>query len=273
MPRTKPALGTFQRSMLAAITDPSAETVERFSPAILPSRRQSRAERLAVYRGAYVARLTECLAAEFPAFRRAVGEEAFAGLAAAYVARFPSRTYTLGRFADQFVTFLREQAEEVELPSGGVAAGTAEFLIDLARFERLRSLVFDGPGQENETKPARPRDPTPDLSARAVLTPSLRLATFRWPVQDFWRSVQRDDSATIPPRRWTRLAVWRRDFAVTVREFDHFEWRLLLALRSRAIGDALAAAARRQGDGAGLLPRVRRFFEAATRSGIVLSLH
>ena len=49
-------------------------------------------DRLSVYANAYFARLIECLGESFPVLQRALGDEAFAGLAADYLVAHPSST-------------------------------------------------------------------------------------------------------------------------------------------------------------------------------------
>ena len=118
----------------------------RLDEIVLPSQRLSSADRLRVYGNAYFARLLECLRAEFPAMVRALGEEAFDGLAFGYLLEHPSQSDTLTRLA----ATLPEYLEQTRPPREEAAPDFADFLIDLARLERTYSEVFDGAGPENE---------------------------------------------------------------------------------------------------------------------------
>src|SRR5688500_6178078 len=63
---TPQGLEELQRRLLAAVTAPAAAKEGEIHNAILPSRQQSAAERLAVYQHAYVARLLDVLREQFP---------------------------------------------------------------------------------------------------------------------------------------------------------------------------------------------------------------
>jgi hypothetical protein len=75
-------------------------------------------ERLDVYRHAYVARLIECLADDYPVLKVALGDDAFDALCRGYIARFPSeahlvaspglRLLTLGHPANDYFQAVRD---------------------------------------------------------------------------------------------------------------------------------------------------------------------
>ena len=73
--------------------------VDELDDVVCRSQRLSSADRLRIYGNAYFARLLECLRAEFPAMVKALGEEAFDGLAFGYLLEHPSQSYTLSRLA------------------------------------------------------------------------------------------------------------------------------------------------------------------------------
>src|SRR5258708_39693375 len=75
---------------------------------ITRSRTLTAAERLAIYANACHTRLLECLGEVFPMLRRAIGEEAFNGLAFAYLQEYPSRSYTLNELGRHFPRFLQD---------------------------------------------------------------------------------------------------------------------------------------------------------------------
>ena len=158
------SLDQLQRWMQSVITHPagieagvmsdsSREASEvgagRLDEVVLPSQRLSSADRLRVYGNAYFARLLECLRAEFPAMVKALGEEAFEGLAFGYLLKHPSCSDTLTRLAATLPEYLEETRPPRESLESGVdsneetAPDFADFLIDLARLERTYSEVFD----------------------------------------------------------------------------------------------------------------------------------
>ena len=68
------------------------------------------AERLAIYRDGYRARLVECLADDYPAVRHLLGAEAFEAIAHAYVDKHPSRSPNLNAFGRLMPAFLAAHA-------------------------------------------------------------------------------------------------------------------------------------------------------------------
>jgi len=108
------------------------------------SRNLTAAERLSIYANAYYSRLLECMGANYPILKQALGEEVFDSFAFEYLQRYPSRSYTLDDLGKRFAQFLGETRPEEE----GEEVGWPDFLIDLATFEWTIAKVFDGPGAE-----------------------------------------------------------------------------------------------------------------------------
>jgi hypothetical protein len=239
---------------------------------ICRSRAMPAEERLAIYNRAYFARLLECLRAEFPVLVHALGDEAFDSFAIAYLQRYPSRSYTLGRLADNFARYLAETRPRDEDPSRD-AASWPDFVIDLAAFERALGDVFDGPGVEDEPLlgleqlEAIPADRWPQ--ARLVPVPSLRLLRFRFPVHAYFSAVRRKQDTPIPPAADTLLAVIRRQYVVRHYPLSPPQHVLLDALLAGGtVGEAIAAMARRaDGDLEQLAGDVRRWFHLWARDG------
>ncbi len=211
------------------------------------SRRLTAMERLAIYHNAYFARLVECLQNDFPTFRKTVGDDAFRQFALEYIAAHPSRSYTLGRFGDGFVDFLRETSPTCEQDDAG-GADWSGFLIELARFERVVAEVFDGPGIEDQ--PGLDVDSIRTLAShelsqlRFIGAPCLRLMQTRFAVHDL---IGQDPELAWPhvfQRRDTCLVMTRSNYRVIWQEVDCDEFRLLQRLVDGAsLGDALLPAA------------------------------
>ncbi len=198
------SLTAVQRWMQAVISHPegvesgldSAEAREHIlidsagvEQIIAPSAAQSSVERLAIYANAYYARLLECLGEEFPVVKQTLGDETFDAFAFAYLQKYPSRSYTLGKLGERFAQFLDEtrpddslddesidedsadedsvdqnSTNEKTVDEGSRGAESADretvegelplewpdFLIDLVTLEWAFTLVFDGPGVEGE---------------------------------------------------------------------------------------------------------------------------
>src|SRR6185436_7549247 len=140
-----PSLEELQRWLQEAITGPSQPAdVASIDDIVLPSTKQTSAERLAVYSTAYYLRLVDCLREFFPCLRYAMGEEIFDDFALAYLQQHPSQSYTLHRLADRFGEFLRESRPT----SSETQSHWTEFFVDLARLEHAIEVVFDSEGSE-----------------------------------------------------------------------------------------------------------------------------
>lgn len=232
-------------------------TADRLDEVILPSQRLSSADRLRVYGNAYFARLLECLRAEFPTMVRALGEEAFNGLAFGYLLKHPSQSNTLTHLAATLPEYLEQTRPPRELmEDNNSPLDFADFLIDLARLERTYSEVFDGSGPEPmpvddhhampcSVQPADLVGVTPEqfIAARLVLHDCVRLLSLRFPVHEYVTAARHNVDATFPEARPTLLVVTRRDFLVRRFEVTPIQFALLSALeRGDSVGEALLAA-------------------------------
>ena len=82
-------------------------------PEELLQRRGGRCARLEIYQHAYRARLIDALVDNYPALHRALGDEAFEDLAAAYIAARPSRYRSIRWFGDGLADFVAEERERL----------------------------------------------------------------------------------------------------------------------------------------------------------------
>jgi hypothetical protein len=196
------------------------------------SRSLTAAERFAIYGRAYHARLTECLEAEFCILRQALGEDLFRMFARAYLSNCPSQSYTLANLGKGFPGYLQDTrpAEGVE----GKAETWPDFIIDLARFERAFSEVFDGPGVEGglmlSAEGLRTLLTDRDRHVRLAPAVSLRLLTFQYPVHDYFHAARRGQEPELPAPAETFLAMNRRDYVVTTIELSAAQHALLSGL-------------------------------------------
>ena len=235
-------------------------TADRIEELIGRSQSQTSLERLAVYSNAYWSRLLEVMIGEYPALVHAIGEEAFVELNSGYLQEHPSGSYTLALLGRSFPEYLAktrppretrpgheaQPSDEARPPNSSDDAPPdwADFVIDLARLERIYSEVFDGPGIEQQaTLPAdEVRGLTSEqwLAARLIPAPCLRLATFRFPVQDYATAVRTGLQPDPPSAQATRLAITRRDYIVRRVALGENEFIVLSALvAGRSIGEAL----------------------------------
>jgi len=159
--------------------------------------------RLAVYAHAYIARIAGVLAADYPKLQAWLGAEAFAALVGPYLRAHPTRHPSLREAGVHLPAFL-----------DGAPA-------DLARLERARTEVFDGPDAAplaREAIAALAPDAFPALSLRLV--PASAVVELATTADEVWSAVE--DGAAAPavrPEPRTVL-VWRRDLAVVHRTLD-----------------------------------------------------
>lgn len=234
--------GDFARWLLDR--EPPAET-----PRLLGDARASAAERLHVYRYAYLSRLVRVLRDDFPALERTLGRDAFDPLAAAYLRANPSRHFSLRHAGARFPAFLaqHEAARETRARS--------PFAPDLARFELAVSDAFDAAD-------ARPllRSDLAHLAPEAwaelaiVLQPGAQLLELAWPVRALRLAHDASEplaSAVLAPAR-ERLLVWRKSERVLHRACDAEEFALLArSAQGLRFGELCTLAAESRGEAGG----------------------
>jgi len=187
------------------------------------------AQRLGVYREAYRARLADALADTFGHTARYLGDEAFRGLALAYVETHAPSAYSIRWYGATFPHWLRRVRPQ------------AVALAELAALDWALRAAFDS------------ADAVPlDSAALATLAPeewdrvgfrlhpSFRLLAQRWNTVALWQALEREETppaAQALPQSAT-LAVWRRELQPHFRTLEADEDVALRALRS---GDSFAA--------------------------------
>jgi len=233
-----PKLRAVQQWLTKVIMHPSTAEVAARAPAaqrlfprrdvaagnvVKPNARMTPFDRLQVYTGSYSARLVEVLGNDFGALKHLLGAETFDALMARYVVAHPSRHPNLNQFADHVPAFLQKQPR---LPHRA-------FALELAQLELALEHAFDAPAF-TPMAPARLQEVPPSQWDRAVLTlnPSVRLFTFRFPVNAYYQA-WKEEKPIAPPRPGrTHLAVYRKDYNV---------WRSTLRKEAFAVLAAIAA--------------------------------
>ena len=239
--------------LASAQRDFAAWTIAREEPLLTPGlsgdARADVRERLGVYRHAYLARLVEVLADDYPALKRALGDARFDALAAAYVRALPSRSPSLRDLGARLPGFVAAHEAAAELRAG------APWAADLARLELAVTDAFDA-------EDARPLART-DLAAIAPerwgdlalgLMPGAQRLDLAWPARALRTAHDAEQPLALDALepRAERVVVWRRGERVLHREVDAGEAALLARLASGArFGELCALAAEARGDEAG----------------------
>jgi hypothetical protein len=251
-------LENLQRWLLCAITQPASPRQDEVDQALLPSLQQSAAERLAVYRGTYIARLLEVLREQFPCTCSAVSDELFDQLASGYLQAHPPRTYTLARLADNLIDYL-----EATRP-----ADWGEFIVDLARLEHAIDRVFDAAGPENLPLFALP--PDADEAIELALAPGFTLLALRYPVSSFYTDWKAGRKPEWPTARAQFVALLRRDYVVRRHELTNLQYELLQAIsRGEPLAEVLQSAlgACREHSTAEMAAEIRQWFATWAADG------
>ncbi|VTT99545.1 Uncharacterized protein OS=Planctomyces limnophilus (strain ATCC 43296 / DSM 3776 / IFAM 1008 / 290) GN=Plim_3270 PE=4 SV=1: DUF2063 [Gemmataceae bacterium] len=283
MPNGAPELDRIQRWMQAVIAHPAgvaagcasdearrqldvdAAGLERV---VTRSSTLLAAERLAVYANAYYARLLECLREEYPALVHTLGSELFDEFAVEYLQRYPSGSYTLHHLGANFPRHLAETCPAEE------DTRWANFVVDLAKLERLFSEVFDGPGNEGATglSPEALAAVPPESLVEGWLVPApdLHLVELRSPVHEYVRAVRRGEDPAPPAPADTLLAVHRRDYLVRRHPVSRPQYVLLAAiLAGETVGKAIGKAAEHvEGDAAEYAADLRDWFRDWAAEGL-----
>ena len=240
-----------------------AEVVAEF---IKPNARLTAVERVQIYARSYWYRLIDCVHDDAPGLRALLGEEKFSALVRAYLAKYPSRSFSLRNLSSRLAQFIRE-APRLTAPDTALAHA-------VARFEWAQTVAFDGEARPVLTPADLAR--TPPAKLRLGLQPYLSLLAVDWPVDDYVLAVKRrdalrDEASNVvdrapraasrkrvrrPRRKATFIVVHRYNLKLYYKRVDAAGFKMLAALAAgRPLASAVAAAGR--GVKAG---RVREWF-------------
>lgn len=238
-PRPAPPLHGAQRlfadAIMATQPEQAVSLAQQAEALLTDGPRMRAAERLAVYRRGYLARLIECLADDYPALRWAYGVEGFESLCHRYIAAHPSTEPSLNWFGRHMATFCATH--------GGL--DDPEFASDLARLEWSMVEVIHAPVGAKWTLASLGAVSVDSwANARLKVTPACRLLELDYPVDTFYQAFREGQvkGRTPAERSWLAVVrdgptVWRMPLTVTM--FD-----LLSALsRGEPLGAALERAA------------------------------
>ncbi len=160
---------------------PMAEVVGEF---IKPNDRLTAVERLQIYAHSYWSRLIDCVYDDAPGLRALLGEKKFSALVRAYLAKYPSRSFTLRNLCSRLPQFIREEPRWTAPDPARAHA--------VARFEWAQTVAFDGEARAVLT----PEDLAgrPPAKLRLALQPYVSLLVLAWPVDDYVIAVKQRDA-------------------------------------------------------------------------------
>lgn len=207
------ALAQLQTDFQQYLLSGDARTAE---PHVIGTTRVPVATRLSIYGGAYVSRLTEALASNYPALASLLGEEDFRQLGEAYVRAHDSPYFSIRYYGEGLAGFLATHPDYVQIP----------VLEELARWEWVMRAVFDAADatclRHEILQVIRPEQ---WAQLRFVWHPSVARLDLKWNVPQLWRAVT--DEAPQPqlayqeePEGWL---LWREDLTTYFRSLTGIE--------------------------------------------------
>lgn len=160
-------------------------TAEVIAPLVKANDRLEAIERLEIYNRMYWFRLLESVAEDCPGLRAFLGESKFWELAQAYLATYPSRSYTLRNLCSRLPRFIAEQPQWTE-PFTAAA-------LDIARFEWAQIVAFDDAVLKPLSRKAIAAADPEQLRVR--LQPYLTVLRLDHGVDDYVVAVKQGDAA------------------------------------------------------------------------------
>ena len=223
------------------------KTSDLASTFIKPNDRLTSFDRLEIYNRVYWFRVLDCLYDDYPGLRGMLGERKFMKLITAYLAKYPSASFTLRNLGSRLEQFLREEPRRV--------APRAELALDMVRFEWAQVVAFDDESKLAIT-PDDILDARPD-KLRLGLQPYLSLLELNYEVDEFLMAVKKKEAAVLrneasntfeamphgsgpekrprlPKRKRIHLAVHRHDNMLYYKRLAPEAFVILTALRAGA---------------------------------------
>lgn len=202
--------------------------------AVISDEKGDATERMNIYRDAYAIRLIDILYGDFPTIYQILGTQTFVEMARAYLAKYPSTSFTVRHFGQHLGKFLHETTPYADYP----------YLWQMADFEWAKGTVFDAPDTDIFTLeqlveiPAEAWD-----TATFEFVPAMTRLIYDYNIPQIWQAVSNsndDDNLPEPvaldkPMPWV---MWRKDLNPNWYSMqDDEDWFFIQARRGMAFGD------------------------------------
>ena len=204
---------------------------------ILPNSELTSFQRLEIYNQQYWFRLLDCLREDFPGLQCVLGDRDFDQAMTAYIARYPSRSFTLRDLGERLPQFVKDEAQ---LPKG-----IGKLAYQMALFEWAQIVAFDA-----EQKPPLQREQIENSAPQDLvvgLQPYISLLELDYALDDFdiarkRLSRQRTEANSLSKSRAAKrslpskskklfLAIHRIDNAIYYKRLPKQAFNLLIHLR------------------------------------------
>jgi hypothetical protein len=224
---------------------------------VLPSSRLSGLERIEIYHEAYLARLVECLADDYPLLRHTLGDDRFEALCHAYVAAHPSRSPNLIAFGRHMAEFCRSEAS------------SPAWAPDLAALEwALVEVVHTAPADALSEEALSRIPPARWPGARFAPSQAVRVLELGHAANAYFQAFHDGKGPTEPAPGWSATAVFRDGATIWRMDMSRPMHALLRSLYGGAtLGAALDALAASGALGEDEAPRVMAWFRDWVRYG------
>jgi hypothetical protein len=186
-------------------------------------------ERVSIYTNGYVARLLDCMRADFPVLRRFVGESVFDAFARAYIVTEPPHSPSLFDLGAGFAKFLEETKPKDTQAEAGIVA-LLDLPSEIARLERARTEVLRARGTENDSPATLSPFEIFSEELKVEATPCLRLLELKFSLVGFFQDT--DQTPPQPEPRDSFIAIGRSDYRVHVKEIELWQFAFLKACAS-----------------------------------------
>ncbi|NQY07454.1 MAG: putative DNA-binding domain-containing protein [Flavobacteriaceae bacterium] len=207
-------LNQVQSWMQQAILAPGIQT--DIADHINETSKLSAKRHLHIYQRSYIARLRECMKAQFQALNYALGDQLFQGFADLYLTEKPSRSYTLNNLGERFADFLEETRPDKEQKESW-----PDFMIQLADFEYLINLAFD----------EKVKDSFNQESEEIKLVKVFHLMKHDFPISMFYKDFINKRNPEIPLESESYCVVIRKHYKLGVFELQKSQYLFLKFLK------------------------------------------
>lgn len=205
--------------LVGAIVAPELASADDVARLVTPGPKLDPRGRLGVYHSAYVARLIECIADDYPVCAWALGEDEWNRVARGYVAARPSSHPSLNAYGAELRDHLRAHAPP--------------FIADLGRLEwAIVEAIHADAGETLGAEALAALPPDAWGTARLVTSPSLSVIRSDYPINAFFQAFKDELAPAWPEPEATATAVYRHGGLV---------YRMRLTLPMAALLEALRA--------------------------------
>jgi len=181
-------------------------------------------QHLQIYQRSYIARLRDCMEAQFPALKHALGRPLFLQFTDWYLLEYPSKSYTLGDLGQSFGKFLVETRPDKDAE---VKESWPDFMIELADFEFLVNTSFDEKADENYQK-ATSKTNEEELE----LVPVFHLLKHDFPISSYYKAAVNDRNPELPFAEESYSALLRHNYRLGLFEIYPIQYQFLMKFKT-----------------------------------------